>query len=147
VVRISAPRTQKFRISWIQALINRDSSKYSFAFSKTANLLPQPGQPMANLLLQPAQPLLAPVHHSTYSSFYSDTVLDPFQGNYTRVLERMDPEVNNAISHVMLLEQAVGGSPVPQAYLCCSLRRNPVRVFCIHLPSRYISLLDGNPTP
>jgi hypothetical protein len=112
-----------------------------------ANLLPQPGQPMANPLPQFAQPLLAPVRHSTYSSFYSDTSLDPFQGNYARVMERMDPEVNNALSHVVLLEQAVGAGPVPQAYLCCSVRRNQVRVFCLHLPSRYVSSLDGNPTP
>jgi hypothetical protein len=112
-----------------------------------ANLLPPPGQPMVNPLPQPAPTLLAPVRHSTYSSFYSDPMLDPFQGSYARVMERMDPEVNNALSHVMLLEQAVGVGPVPQAYLCCSVRRNQVRVFCLHLPSRYVSSLDGNLTP
>jgi hypothetical protein len=98
-------------------------------------------------LPQLAPPVLALGRHSTYSSFYSDITLDPFQGNYARVMERMDPEVNNALSHVMLLEQAVGAGPVPQAYLCCAVRRNQVRVFCLHLPSRYISSLDGNPTP
>ena len=112
-----------------------------------ANLPPQPGQPVANPLPLLPQPMLAPTRHSTYSSFYSDTALDPFQGNYARVMERMDPEVNQALSHIMLLEQAVGMGPVPQAYLCCTVRRNQVRVFCLHLPSRYISSLDGNPTP
>jgi len=102
---------------------------------------------MANQLPPPGPAPLVPARHASFTAFYNDIMLDPFQGEYTRVMERMDPEVNNGVSHVMLLEQAAGTGPVPQAYLCCTLRRNQTCVFCLHLPSRYIGSLDGSPTP
>jgi hypothetical protein len=102
---------------------------------------------MANQLPPPGPAPLVPACHASFTAFYNDIMLDPFQGEYTRVMERMDPEVNNGVSHVMLLEQAVGTGPVPQAYLCCALRQNHTRVFCPHLSSRYTGSLDGNPTP
>ncbi len=62
-------------------------------------------------------------------------------------MERFDPDVNNVLSHVLLLGQAVGCGPVPQAYLCCALHQGQTRIFCLHLPSRYTGSLDGEATP
>lgn len=61
-------------------------------------------------------------------------------------MERFDPEVNAAISHVMLLKQAVGSGAVPQAYLCCAVCQQQIRIFCLHLHSKYTSALDGQTT-
>jgi hypothetical protein len=41
----------------------------------------------------------------------------------------IDPDRNPAVSPVLLLEQAVGAGPIPQAYLCCSIQHSQVRVF------------------
>jgi hypothetical protein len=62
---------------------------------------------MANPLPPPGQPFQTPAHHTTYASYYSDATLDPYQGNYARLFDCLDPEVNNVVSHVILLEQAV----------------------------------------
>jgi len=110
------------------------------------NLLPQPGP----ILPQPG-PERGAVNtvtqrHRSFASYYGDETLDPFQGNYTRILERLDPETNNGLSHFMLLEQAVGTGACPQAYLCCSNQQQRTRVYCIHLPSRFTSSLDGQVT-
>jgi hypothetical protein len=64
---------------------------------------------MANLLNQPGPQVLQAARHQTFAEFYSDPSLDPFQGGYAQVLERFDPETNNALSYVLLLGQAVGG--------------------------------------
>ncbi len=55
--------------------------------------------------------------------------------------------MNNTISHIILLEQAAGAGAIPQAFLCCSLRQQRVRIYCLHLPSKYIGALDGRITP
>jgi hypothetical protein len=62
-------------------------------------------------------------------------------------MERLDPEVNNPIAQATLFEQAVGLTAVPQAYLCCALQREQVRIYCLHLPSRYMAVMDGQATP
>jgi hypothetical protein len=98
---------------------------------------------MANQVL-PAGPM--PPRHKTFASFYADTTLDPNQGDYQRVLARFDPETNN-IPHAQLLEQVIGSGPVPQAYLCCVLNAQCVRIHCIHLPTKFTSALNGEVTP
>jgi hypothetical protein len=102
---------------------------------------------MANLNNQPGPIMPQGGRYQTFAEFYNDLLLDPFQGQYARVAEHFDPEVNNALSYVLLLGQAVGGGPVPQAYLCCSLRQGSTRIFCVHLPSRYTGSLDGQVSP
>jgi hypothetical protein len=62
-------------------------------------------------------------------------------------MDRLDPETNQAVTPLILLEQAVRVGPVPQAYLCCALQQQQVRVYCVHLPSKYISTIDGQVTP
>jgi hypothetical protein len=54
--------------------------------------------------------------------------------------------VNNTISHIILLEQTAGAGAIPQAFLCCSHRQQQVRVYCLHLPSKYIGSLDTHNT-
>jgi hypothetical protein len=102
---------------------------------------------MANQLLLPGPDPLQARRHKSFYEFFGDNELDPSKGDYTRIMARFDPEVNQATSHVMLLELAVGSGPVPQAYLCCSERRNQTRIFCIHMPSRFVGSLDGQATP
>jgi hypothetical protein len=75
---------------------------------------------MANLLMQPGpDPVLATRHHG-FAEFYCDPTLDPFHGEYARIMERFDPNINNVLSHVLLLGQAFSCGSVPQAYLCCA---------------------------
>jgi hypothetical protein len=102
---------------------------------------------MANPLPLPGLPPNNGARHTTFASFYGDGTLDPYSGDYARVMERLDPEVNQAVTPLILFEQAVGAGPIPQAYLCCALQQNQVRIYCIHLPSRYIGSMDGQVTP
>jgi hypothetical protein len=94
-----------------------------------------------------AGPNIHEARHQTFSALYQDATLDPCQGNYGRIMDRFDPEVNNAISRVFLFEQAVTTGPTLQAYLCCTQRQNQTKIFCLHLPSRYTEALDGQTTP
>jgi hypothetical protein len=48
---------------------------------------------------------------------------------------------------VYLLEQAVGSGPILQAYLCYSQSQQQVRIYCIHLPTKFTSSLTGDVTP
>jgi hypothetical protein len=104
---------------------------------------------MANLPLQPMQgaTLQGLTRLRTFREYYSDETRDPCKGSYSRIMDRFDPEVNNAVSHVMLLEQAIGSGVVPQAYLCCAHVQQQMRIYCLHLPSKFTSLLDGRVTP
>jgi len=62
-------------------------------------------------------------------------------------MERVDPDVNTVVTPLLLQEQAVSSGAVPQAYLCCALRQNQTRIYCVHLPSKYTSALDGTVSP
>jgi hypothetical protein len=62
-------------------------------------------------------------------------------------MHRFNPEINNTISYIILMEQAVGSGPVPQAYLCCAQHQQQTTIYCLHLPSKYIGALDGQQTP
>lgn len=67
-----------------------------------ANLLPQPGHGLA----VPATP--AASRHRTYQELYGDETLDPYQGDYTRIMSRFDIDENPGVTCLMLYEQAVG---------------------------------------
>jgi hypothetical protein len=113
------------------------SSKYTnFAFRIMANPLLLPGPPSNN-----------GARHATFASFYRNETLNPYSGEYARVMERLEPEINQAVTPLILFEEVVGAGPIPQAYLCCALQQNQVRIYCIHLPSRYIGSMDGQVTP
>jgi len=62
-------------------------------------------------------------------------------------MERFDPDVNNVVTPLLLQEQAVASGVVPQAYLCCAQRQDQVRIYCVHLPSKFPSALDGTTLP
>jgi hypothetical protein len=63
-------------------------------------------------------------------------------------MARFNPEVQGPVNANTLLEQALGTpAHVPQAYLCCVLSRRGIRIHCIHMPSRFVSSLDGRVTP
>jgi hypothetical protein len=84
----------------------------------------------------------------TFRDFYADSSRDPCKGDYQRIMQRFDPEAATIIASDVLLEQALGNRPdLHQAYLCCAATRRGPRVFCIHLPSRFTSALDGRVTP
>jgi hypothetical protein len=101
-----------------------------------ANLLPLPGHLPANERC-----------HVTFVTLYADETADPCQGNYQRIMGRLDPETNQLVTPLLLFEQAVGAGPIPQAYLCCALQHNQVRVYCLHLPTKYVGALDGQTCP
>jgi len=83
----------------------------------------------------------------TFAALYGDPLKDPFQGHYEQVMNRFDPEVNSTISHIILMEQAVGNGASLQASLCCAQRQQQIVIYCLHLPSKYIAALDGSTTP
>jgi hypothetical protein len=103
---------------------------------------------MANLLQnQPGQDPLQVRRHSTFREYYGDASLDPSRADYSRILKRLDPEAHPNILHVYLLEQAIGNSGNPQAYICCDNRQAQIKIFCVHLPTRYVGAVDGHVTP
>lgn len=102
-----------------------------------ANLLPPTGHN--------ANPL-GPKHR-TFTSLYNDLTQDPCHSTYSDILVRFDPAQNVAITHVLLLEQAIGAGVVPQAYLCCTVNQGQIKILCLHMPSRFTSSLDGRRTP
>jgi len=65
---------------------------------------------------------------------------------YADILARFDPVQNVAITHVLLLEQAISAGAVPQAYLCCVMSQGQIKIYCLHMPSRFTSSLDGRKT-
>jgi len=84
----------------------------------------------------------------TFQEFYADAARDPLRGVYERIMSRFDPEQVVAVEAATLFEQAVtSNSGVPQAYLCCASTRRGPRIYCVHLPSRFPSALDGRITP
>ena len=85
---------------------------------------------------------------STFSQWYGDETRDPCQGNYQRIMNHFNPGRNDAVPGQTLFQQVVsGGGVVPQAYLCCSTGTNGPRVYCIYVPSKYRTALDGSTTP
>jgi hypothetical protein len=101
-----------------------------------ANPLPPPGLLPGN-----------PIRHTTFATLYAEETADPWQGDYTRIMDRFDPETNQLVTPLLLLEQAVVAGPVPQAYLCCTLQCNQVRIYCLCILSRYVGALDGQMSP
>jgi hypothetical protein len=72
--------------------------------------------------------------------------MDPCQGSYNRILTRFDVDANPGVTHSLLYEQAVGASTTSQAYLCCATIQQEVKVFCVHLLSKFVGALDGTTT-
>jgi hypothetical protein len=58
-------------------------------------------------------------------------------------MNRFDVEANPGVTHYMLYEQAVGAGTTPQAFICCAEQRQSTRIYCLHLPLKYVSALDG----
>jgi hypothetical protein len=112
------------------------------------NLPPLPGPPPSIPLLPvPLLGLGVAGPHRNLASFYRDESLDPCHGVYARIMDRFDPEVNRAISHDMLLEQAVRAGAVPQPYLFCAVRQQQLHIYCLLLPSKFTRALDGQNPP
>jgi hypothetical protein len=85
---------------------------------------------------------------STFLEFYQEPLSDPCQGRYANILNRFNPESAHAVAANVLLEQVVSTpAHVPQAYLCCALSRQGLRVYCMHMPSKFAAALDGSTTP
>ncbi len=102
----------------------------------------------------PPLPLQLPGHgapstasHLTFASYYGDLELDPCKGDYRRLMERFDPDINNVVTPLLLQEQAVASGVAPQAYFCCAQRQDQVHIYCVHLPSKFPSALDGTASP
>jgi len=106
-----------------------------------ANLLPQPGHGL-ELPAAPATP-----RYRTYQELYGDATIDPYQGNYARIMSRFDIDENPGVTYLMLYEQAVGAGLIPQAFICCSNQRQSTRIYCVHMASKFVSALDGTTTP
>jgi hypothetical protein len=63
-------------------------------------------------------------------------------------MKRFDANRQGAVPSATLYQQVVNsGGSVLQAYLCCSRVATGTRIFCLHLPTQFISSLDGASTP
>jgi hypothetical protein len=87
-----------------------------------------------------------PIRHRNFMGLYSDPEMDPCQGSYNRIMTRFDVDASPGVTHALLYEQAVGTSAAPQAYLCCATVQQEVKIFCVHLPSKFMGALVGTAT-
>jgi len=113
------------------------------------------GPPQANNAL-PALPQVpavpAPVAVTTrlmnFAQFFGDESKDPCHRSYERIMTRFDAMQPNAPTSPNLFQQVVSiGESAPQAYLFCANTAAEPRIYCAHAPCRYLSSLDGTPTP
>jgi hypothetical protein len=99
--------------------------------------------------LLPAAPVV-PANGTAFTSFsqlYSNESKDPCQRNYAPIMHHIDPNHNDAVASEVFFQQAVGlGGSAPQAYLCCGATNNGPKIYCSHLPSKFLGALDGTPT-
>jgi hypothetical protein len=117
-------------------------------------LQPPMPQPNAPQLMAPLEAAAAPQlggaarRPTTFLELYQDPQRDPCQGQYASILARFNTESAQATAPNILLEQAVCmPAQIPQAYLCCALSRRGLRIYCMHMPSRFVAALDGKITP
>jgi hypothetical protein len=109
-----------------------------------------PPGPVGPVGILPNQAMPEEQKARTFVQLYEDTAKDPCNGDYSRIMQRFDPESPTVVAPETLLEQALGSvGTKPQAYFCCSATRRGPRIFCIHLPSRsrFVGALDGRITP
>jgi len=84
---------------------------------------------------------------TTFTQYYSDPTKDPYHGNYERVMARFNAEAPGAQPPASLFQQVVSlGGNVPQAYLCCANTAQGPKIYCSHMPCKYVTALDGTPT-
>jgi len=107
--------------------------------------------PLAAPLMPPlplAPALAPPVRVISLAQLYGDEAKDPCHRRYERVMTRLDTAQLNAPSSAELLQQVVSlGENTLQAYLFCANTAVEPRIYCAHAPSRYVSSLEGVPTP
>jgi hypothetical protein len=84
----------------------------------------------------------------TFAQLYDDASKDPFKRNYERIMERFDPDRNDAVRDDVLFQQAVSlGGTTLRAYLCCGITLNVPKIYCVHLPTKFVAAMDGTTTP
>jgi hypothetical protein len=84
----------------------------SIPFAIVVCLIPMAQPPPLPLQLPgPGAPTAAA--HLTFASYYGDLELDPCKGDYRRIMERFDPDINNVVTPLLLQEQAVASGIVP----------------------------------
>jgi len=107
--------------------------------------------PLAAQLMPPlpvAPALAPPVRVTSFAQLYGDASKDPCHRRYERVMTRFDAAQLNAPASAALLQQVVSlGENTLQAYLFCANTTVEPRIYCAHSPSRYVSSLEGIPTP
>jgi hypothetical protein len=57
---------------------------------------------------------------STFSQWYGDETRDPCQGNYRRIMNRFNPDRNDAVPGQTLFQQAVSGGGVVPRLICAA---------------------------
>ncbi len=84
----------------------------------------------------------------TFAQLYDDASKDPFKRNYERIMERFDPDRNDAVRSDVLFQQAVSlGGTTLRAYLCCGITLNVPKIYCVHMPTKFVAAMDGTATP
>jgi hypothetical protein len=105
-----------------------------------------PLQPQVMPELPPAAGLA--VRPTSFAQYFADESKDPCQRQYARIMARFDAMSPYAPQSTTLFQQAVTtGEVTPQAYLFCASTNTEPRIYCAHLPSIYVSALEGTITP
>jgi hypothetical protein len=94
-------------------------------------------------------PALVPMDrpNRTFSQLYGDESKDPCKQNYQAIMNRFDANRDNALQGNVLYSQVVSvGGEVPQAYSCCGVTNNVPKIYCLHMPARFVAALDGMTT-
>jgi len=62
-------------------------------------------------------------------------------------MNHFDANHDNALQGKVLHSQVVSmGGDVPQAYLCCGVTNNVLKIYCLHMPAKFVATLDGTTT-
>jgi hypothetical protein len=59
---------------------------------------------MANLLPLPSHLPTNERRHVTFATLYADETADPCQGDYQRIVDRLDPETNQLVTPLLLFD-------------------------------------------
>ena len=81
------------------------------------------------------QAIINPRHVANYAQWYTDQTNNPFQEGYAPMLQAFAAGARFNIAPAMLLEQAIGSTQGPQAFLVVTPTVQGHRISCLTRPA------------
>jgi hypothetical protein len=98
-----------------------------------------PSLVMADSLPNHKSTCITCVRFRTVNQYYSNITRDPFSGNYGRIMLRFA----TIQERKQQIQMSKDNPDARQAYLCCAPSRQGPRIYRVHMPSKFASVLDG----